>query len=62
MSKKKEQLEKDIRVSFHFWDFKLVLIDSALSFSFRYSAYIFLKCRCGTKKSSQTLKFGLKYF
>ena len=39
---------------FHFWDLKLVPIDSALNFVSSKLTHSFQKCMCGTKKNSQT--------
>ena len=38
---------------FHFWDLKLVPIDSALNFVSSKLTHSFQKCRCGTKKAAK---------
>ena len=48
---------------FHFWDLKLVPIDSALNSASGNLSHFFQKCKRGTKKSSQIcypVKFCLK--
>ena len=47
---------------FHFWDLELALIDSALNSASVNFNLRFLKCRNGTKKTSQIWKCRLKFF
>ena len=47
---------------FHFWDLKLVPIDSALNSASGNLTWDFKKCRNGTRKTSQISKSRLKSF
>ena len=64
VSKWKRAIGKELTsfLLFHFWGLKWVPIDSPVNSASENLTYCFQKCRCGTKKSSQTWESGLKPF
>ena len=47
---------------FNYWNLKLVSIDSALNFGLKNLTHLLQNCGCGTQRSRQIWKSGLKCY